>query len=67
MLFSFAKFGCVLFSENEDLNPLKSYLPPQLIEVLQNFVEFRYFMVTKAGMHKNSRFVFIDKIDGKLL
>jgi hypothetical protein len=45
MLFSFAKFGCVLFSQNKYLNPLESYLAPSLVESLENFATFRYDMV----------------------
>jgi|LauGreDrversion4_2_1035121.scaffolds.fasta_scaffold314803_2 hypothetical protein len=41
MLFSFAKFGCVLFSQNKDLNPLVSCLAPSLVASLENFATFR--------------------------
>jgi hypothetical protein len=41
MLLSFTQFGGVMFSQNQALNPLDTYLEPSLIESLQNFAAFR--------------------------
>lgn len=48
MLYSFAKFGSVLFSQSEVLNPIGSFLAPALVENLHNFATFREAEVLKA-------------------
>jgi hypothetical protein len=47
MLYSFAKFGSVLFSQSEVLNPIGSFLAPALVENLHNFATFRYSAASK--------------------